>query len=267
MSSTGSVDNKGVRIAFEVTGEGPPLVLGHSFLCDRTMWQAQVPPLAATHRVINVDLRGHGSSSQATGACTLYDLVTDVEAVLDDLGVERAVWAGLSIGGMVALRAALTKPGRVRGLILLNTDAGPVNALARMKFAALASIVRLLGMRSVIRQVELQMFGPTFRRNHPDVVATWMDRFLEVDVPSVLRINDALNQRDDLLARLPGVDLPALVVAGTEDMALTPDRSRRMADVLPNARLIELAGCGHLSTVEQPERVTDAMREYLQALD
>lgn len=261
------VEHDGVSIAFEVTGDGPPVVLGHSFLCDRTMWQAQVPALAARHTVINIDLRGHGASSRVTAPCTLYDLVSDVEAVLDDLGLERAVWAGLSIGGMVALRAALTKPDRVGGLILLNTDGEPVNTLAKIRFTALGSIVRLLGMRSVIGQVELQMFGTTFRREHPEVVATWLDRFREMDVPSMLRINAALNQRDDLLGRLPGVDLPALVVAGTEDMALPPDRSRRIAEALPDARLIELPGCGHLSTVEQPEEVTGAMLEFLSSLD
>lgn len=267
MGGSGSVENGGVRIAFEVTGDGTPLVLGHSFLCDRSMWQNQVPRLATTHRVINVDFRGHGASGRVSAPCTLYDLVADVEAVLDALGLKRAVWAGLSVGGMVALRAALTSPDRVGGLILLNTDGGPETAWRRLKYSALAAVARVVGIRVTAGQLERQMFGRTFRREHPDVVAQWVYRFQQVDIPSVLRINDALKWRDDLLPRLPRVDIPALVVSGTEDVALPPARSRRLAAALPRARSVQLTACGHLSAIEQPAVVGDAMMEFLGTLD
>lgn len=89
--------SQGIEIAFDVVGEGPAVVLGHSFLCSGAMWQNQVGPLAATNRVINIDLRGHGASGPCPAAFGLHDMVADVLAVLDRLGVGSAVWAGLSI--------------------------------------------------------------------------------------------------------------------------------------------------------------------------
>lgn len=120
-----TVESGGIRIAFDDLGSGTPVVLCHSFLCSREMWAGQVPRLAAEYRVVNVDLRGHGESGLAREPFNLDDLVQDVLAVLDELEIPSPVWAGLSVGGMVALRAALHVPDRVRALILFDTDAGP----------------------------------------------------------------------------------------------------------------------------------------------
>ena len=117
------LETNGVRIHYEEVGAGPPVVLGHSFLCSGEMWRPQIEPLAERHRVINIDHRGHGRSGALTNPFDLYDMVGDVTAVLDHLEVERAIWAGLSIGGMVAMRAAIAVPERVAGLILVDTDA------------------------------------------------------------------------------------------------------------------------------------------------
>src|SRR3989304_244889 len=84
--------SQGIEIAFDVAGEGPAVGLGHSFLCSGAMWQNQVGPLAATNRVINVDLRGHGAFGRAPAAFSLYDLVADALAVLDHRVVKSAVW-------------------------------------------------------------------------------------------------------------------------------------------------------------------------------
>lgn len=100
------LERNGIPLSYEVSGSGPPVVLGHSFLCSGEMWTPQVGPLALGYQVINPDLRGHGNSGVVDAPFDLYDLVDDVLAVLDHLAIERAVWAGLSIGGMVALRAA-----------------------------------------------------------------------------------------------------------------------------------------------------------------
>ena len=105
-----SIERDCLKIHFEDLGSGPPVVLGHSFLCSGEMWSPQVPKLAERHRVINIDERGHGHSGKLSEPFDLYDMVDDVLAVLDHLGIKNAVWAGLSIGGMVALRAALAFP-------------------------------------------------------------------------------------------------------------------------------------------------------------
>ncbi len=255
--------SQGIEIAFDVVGEGPTVVLGHSFLCSGAMWQDQVGPLAAANRVVNIDYRGHGGSGRIAEAFSLYDMVEDVLAVLDYLGVGSAVWAGLSIGGMVALRAALKAPKRVNGLILADTDAGSETPWRRLKYGALASIVRGFGIHPVLPQIARQMFGATTRRTRPDLVAQWVDRFARVDVPSALLMLAALNERDDLFPELMAVRVPALVLVGAEDRSLSPERSRRLAWALPHARLLEIPAAGHLSSLEQPAVVTAAMLDFL----
>lgn len=261
------VEREGLRIGFDVIGDGPAVVLLHSFLCSGEMWRGQVGPLAACYRVINIDCRGHGASSPASKAFTLYDLMDDAFAVLDALGVDQAVWAGLSIGGMIALRAALRAPHRLRALVLIDTDAGSEGLSNQLKYKALAALVHIFGSGPVLPQIARLMFGPTTRREQPDLVAEWVDRFSHVDIPSALLALRALNERDDLSPKLAEVDLPALVLVGSEDHSLPPERSRRLAGALPRAWLVEIQGAGHLSSLEQPTAVTNAMLDFLRRTD
>ena len=133
-----SIERNGVKIHFEEVGTGPPVVLGHSILCSGEMWVNQIPRLAERYRVINIDQRGHGQSVPATGPYELSDMVGDAFAVLDHLEIERAVWAGLSMGGMVAMHAAIAEPGRVSALLLLDTHAGAETAYKKLKYRALS---------------------------------------------------------------------------------------------------------------------------------
>lgn len=257
------VHNQGVDIFYEDSGAGSPVVLGHSFLCSGRMWREQVPALAPRFRVVNPDLRGHGRSGHATRPFSLYDAVADVVAVLDQLGIERATWCGLSIGGMVALRAALTRPERVAGLILLDTDAGAETRLHKLRYRAMGAGASVLGVRPFLPPIARLMFGATTRRQNPMLVREWTREFAGVHVPSVVRCLDALMRRDSLLGRLHEIDVPALVLVGEEDRSLPPPLSRRIHDRLRRSTVRVIPAAGHLSALEQPAAVTEAMRGFL----
>jgi 3-oxoadipate enol-lactonase len=259
------IQNQDVEIFFEDSGTGPPIVMAHSFLCSGEMWREQVPALRAAFRVINPDLRGHGRSGHVLRAFSLYDLVSDVIAVLDHLGVGRAIWCGLSIGGMVALRAALTHPDRVAALILLDTDAGPETGLRKLKYRAMGAGAAIVGMRPFLPAIAPLMFGPTTRRENPSLVSEWKGRFASLHVPSVLRGLEALVLRDSLLARLGEIDAPVLVLVGEEDASLPPAVSRRLHDRLRHSAFGLVRGAGHLSSLEQPAQVTQAILTFLSA--
>lgn len=261
-----NVQRNGLELHFTVRGKGPPVVLGHSFLCSGRMWAGQEAALAERYRVINIDARGHGRSGPANSGFTLYDMVDDVLAVLDHLGLEAAVWAGLSIGGMVGMRAALTAPERVAGLILIDTDAGAETRWNRFQYGVLGRVARTVGIRPLLPRIARQMFGKTTRARQPALVAEWTGQFRGVHVPSALRMLRALRERDDLLARLQDIAVPALVLVGSEDTSLPPPRSRLLAGKLPGAQFVEIAEAGHLSALEQPAAVTTAMRAFLDGL-
>jgi len=231
------------------------------------MWAAQVPALAERHRVINIDLRGHGRSGHASKPCDVYDLVGDVVAVLDALDIPTAVWAGLSIGGMVAMRAALTVPERVRALVLLDTHAGTETVVNKTKYRLMSVGAKLFGIRPFIPAVVPLMFGETSLRDRLELVTEWRKRFAALHVPSIGVILEGLIRRDSVIEKLPGIGVPTLVMVGAEDVSLPVECSREIANAIPDSTLLVVPEAGHLSTLEQPDFVTTAMTGFLNQLD
>lgn len=258
-----SAHNQGLSIFFDDTGAGCPVVLGHSFLCTGKMWHEQVPAFAETYRVLNLDFRGHGGSSEVTQSFSLYDAVSDVVAVLDEVGIERAVWCGLSVGGMVALRAALTCPERVEGLILMDTDAGAEHLYRKLRNSAMGLGARFLGIGPFLPSIARLMFGATTRRQNPALVREWKGEFSRVHLPSILLSLKALMQRDSVLDRLSQIGVPALVLVGEEDRSLPPVLSRQIHDALLDSELVQIPAAGHLSALEQPAAVNKAVLDFL----
>lgn len=262
-----TIEHDGNTIYFEDVGEGPVVVLGHSFLCSGEMWAPQVPVLAERHRVVNIDLRGHGRSSELSEPCGVYDLVGDVEAVLDSLEIQSAVWAGLSIGGMVAMRAALTVPARVRGLILLDTHAGRETVFKKIKYRAMNAGAKMIGLRPFLPAVMPLMFGASTLKHKPELVAEWEGKFATIDLRSIGVILEALVRRDSVVERLPEIGVPTLVIVGAEDASLPVGCSRQISEGIPDSSLLIVPESGHLSALEQPEAVADAMAGFLGRLD
>lgn len=263
MTTTRTAHNGSMRLVFDDVGEGPAILLGHSFLCDRTMWAGQVPALAEQYRVLNMDIRGHGESGPADSRCSLAEMVDDALAVLDEAGIERAAWVGLSVGGMIAMRAALDHPERVAALGLLATDAASETGWKRFKYGLLAMIARRVGIRRMVGQINKQMFGKTMLRTRPDIVAHWSRHFAGLDLRSVLNVQPAIVDRDNILQWLPSVEIPAIVLVGQEDAAISPRQSVRLAEALPDVRLQEMEATGHLVAVERPAFVSDALESFL----
>jgi pimeloyl-ACP methyl ester carboxylesterase len=250
-------------IYFEDQGSGTCLLMAHSFLCSGAMWAAQAEALSSSFRVVNVDLRGHGQSSSAPAGLSLSDLANDHVAVLDHLGIERAVWVGLSIGGMIGMRAALEHPERVGGLVIADSSAASEPGIARLRYRAMGAGSKLFGIGTFMKPILKLMFGPTTHREQPELLAEWGERMKGVDLDSILRMMGPLFGREEVLSRLGEIRVPALVLAGEEDRAQPPARSREIADGLPNAELVLIPEAGHLSALEQPEVVTTVMRDFL----
>jgi 3-oxoadipate enol-lactonase len=162
------------------------------------------------------------------------------------------------------LRAALTCPRRVNGLILLDTDAGAETLLRKLRYYGMGLGARLLGIGPFLSPIARLMFGATTRQQNPALVSEWKREFSTVHIPSVLRGLDALMQRDSLLARLPQISVPALVLVGEEDRSLPPSLARRIHDLLPDSGLVQIPAAGHLSALEQPATVNEAILDFLE---
>jgi pimeloyl-ACP methyl ester carboxylesterase len=261
------LEREGARISYEVAGQGPPVILGHSLLCDSHMWDAVVPALATNHRVINVDARGHGAS-RSGGAFTLEDLAADWIAILDREGIERAALVGLSMGGMTAMRLALESPERVAGLALLDTSADSDTAAHRVQYRIMAEATRFAGHLKVLEgTLNKVMFGRTSLRTRRELVARQVDRWRAHPPRLIYHAARAVMDRRPVLERLGAIDCPTLVLVGDEDAALSPACSRRIAGAIRGAELVVVPGAGHLTALEAPEAVVTALVRFLTRCD
>lgn len=258
-----SIDRNGVPIYYEDTGSGLPVIMGHSILCSGEMWMYQVPRLSERYRVINVDQRGHGRSVPATGPYTIRDMVDDFVALLDHLEIDRAVWAGLSMGGMVAMHAAIVAPDRVSSLILLDTHAGAETLYKKVKYRAMSVGTMAFGVRPFFPAVIPLLFGRTTIEENTDLVEDWKQRFASIHIPSITRAVSALVKRPSILNELAEVNAPSLVIVGEEDASLPPPKSKEIADALPDAEMVVIPQAGHLAALEKPDEVTKVMLGFL----
>ena len=252
----------GVELAFDDSGgPGEPVLLAHAIGTDRRMWNEVAAHLQPAWRLIRIDARGHGASPVPARPYALEALAADAAGVLDRLGIERAHWVGLSMGGMLGQAMALEHPGRLRRLVIANSTSaygpeGPAMWRARAK------AVEEGGLQVIAAAVEARYFSEGFRREHPEVVARVMERFLATPREGYLGCCDAIAALD-YAARLRGVAARTLVIAGGADVGTPPAMSEAMARAIPGARLAIIHGAAHLSAVERPGEFANLVAAFL----
>ena len=246
-------------------GTGPPLVLCHGTLMDRTMFEPQIAALADEYRVVAYDTRAR--TDRYADAYDLYDLADDCAALADGLGLDSFVLGGMSMGGFMALRFAERYPELLDGLILIDSTAGPHEEHEIEQYRAMIERTREAGaiqadLAAVVEQI---LFGSTTLEENPDLASSWVDRWLTYPGEAVYREVDSWLERPDFSDRLDEMDVPALVVHGEEDVALEPARSDGLVEGL-DARRVMVPDAGHSSNLENPEPVNRAVREFLETV-
>lgn len=250
-----------VALHHEINGAlgTPPVLLLNSLGATLRMWDPQVPSLAERCFVVTCDTRGHGESPVPPGPYEIDDLVDDAIALLDNLDIRRSHIAGLSLGGMVAMRLAARNPERVERLALLCTSAqlGPPQTWAER-----AATVRAEGTAAVADGVVARWLTDRRRSADPQTTAQIRDMIAATPADGYASCCDAIREMD-LHADLAAIGAPTLVIAGADDPSAPLAHLQTIADGIANARLIEIADCAHLATIDQPEQVTAALLEHL----
>jgi 3-oxoadipate enol-lactonase len=264
--AVGRVDVGGLELeVLEAGTASETVLLSHSFLVDHRQFDAQIGVLSDRFRVVAYHHRDHGGSDRASSSYDLARLVRDAEAVIDATDAAPCHFVGLSTGGFVGMRLALTSPRLLRSLTLMDTSGQAEPWPARMKYLMLLAIFGLVGTRPVIGSAMRSMFSPGFLRDpdRQDEVVTWRSRIGANDPQALIRFGRAIFARDDVLESLKAVQVPTLVVVGEQDRALPVARARALAAAIPDARLEIIPDAGHLCTIEQPERVNRALVSFL----
>ena len=244
------------------------LVLLHAFPIGANLWEPQMRSVPKGWRLITPDLRGFGGSTEldSVSALSMQDYADDVVDLMGELGIERAVIGGCSMGGYATLALYGAHPEVFDGLILVNSRAGADSPEARANRRSMLALVDREGPSGVARQMIPQLLGKTTKDTNTSIEA-FVRRLIKQQSP--LAIRGAIHRmmhRPDSTPLLAQVSVPALVITGEEDEMIPVDESRRMASAISGATLVIIPGAGHLSNLEQPEAFNDAVNTFLAAL-
>jgi pimeloyl-ACP methyl ester carboxylesterase len=253
----------GAGLEYEATGSGPALLLLHAFPLGLFMWEPQVEALAATHRVVRFDARGFGGSPAGEGPLTMEAIADDGAALLDHLGLEKAIVAGCSMGGYAALAFARRHPRRLSGLVLLDTRGGADTEEAKANRAALAAKVLAEGASAAVEAFLPKLLGETTRREQPQLAARLRQRILATSPRGIANALHGLAARPDSRDLLGAIAVPTLVLVGAEDVLTPPSEAEALAAAIPGAVLEVIPAAGHLASLENPGAVNAAWRGFL----
>ena len=257
-----SLHLKDAQIRYELEGpnSAPVLVFSNSLGTNLEMWQPQVPTLQQNLRVLRYDTRGHGQSSVTPGPYSIARLADDVIAMLDQLGVDRVCFCGLSMGGMIGMFLAAKFPRRLDRLVLSNT--APKIGTAE-SWNHRIETVRQKGMGGVVEAILERWYTPPFRTRSPGVVE-WTRQMLLHTPPDGYCACCAAIRDADLWQTMADLPVPTLVIAGAQDPATSAAEGRQMAEYIPGAQYLELAAA-HLSNIEAEEAFTTSVARFMAA--
>jgi 3-oxoadipate enol-lactonase len=252
----------GQRIYFQDTGgDGQAIVLAHGFLMDRSMFEPQIEAFSDRYRLITWDQRGFGQTEFDSRPFTYWDSAADCLALLDQLQVDRAVIGGMSQGGFIALRAALEAPERIAALILIGTQAGLEDAANVPVYQGMLDDWVTNGpsdeIASIVADLIIAMPGENERW-----IARWKARPKEL----LREPGRTLLERDDVTDRLGEIEAPALVIHGTDDVAIPMARAEALSGGLVGAGDVAKVPGAHAASLTHPEAVNAAIGEFLAGL-
>jgi 3-oxoadipate enol-lactonase len=249
----------GQRIYFEDTGgSGAPVILSHGFLMDHSMFEHQVAALRDDYRVITWDERGFGQTEFDGKPFSYWDSADDCMALLTHLGIERAVLGGMSQGGFLSFRAALRYPDRVRGLILIDTQAGDEREAAEL-YRGMIDAWATYGPTDELAYTIAQIII-----SDPAENIRWIAKWKARDHATIVEPGNCLLAREDISDRLNEIHCPAVIIHGLADAAIPLEKAQHMRVGLPGFQHLEIIEhAGHASNLTHPDQANRAIRNFL----
>ena len=246
----------------------PSVLLWPSLWCSGEVWREQIDVLAPDHHVVVLDPPGHGRSGVPPRHFTLAATARATRTVIDDLGVDRLTLIGGAWGGMVGIELATMCPGRLRGLVLINSPLDHWRGRQRIEVTLLGVLVGLAGPRGVASLITRNMLSARTRREQPDRVRAFTTGLRRLDRRSLHRsARSAMLNRPSLLPLLTDLELPVLAIAGADDTLWPVARARSEVARLRNAQFEVIDGTAHLSAFEAPDQVNTLLTTFLHDLD
>jgi 3-oxoadipate enol-lactonase len=250
----------GLNVAYQLEGPigAPVLMFGNGLATAMAMWQPQAEHLTGRYRVLRYDIRGHGGTAASPAPYTLEQLADDAAALLEFLGIGRAAYVGLSLGGEIGQVLAVRHAARVERLVLCDTTLRNRRSMWTARIAA----VEAEGLEPQLEPAMERWFTPRFRLGHPALVEAMRRMVRATSVEGYLGC--AMAMRDARLEPLAGrISQPALVVTGEKDLSTPPDEAGLLHRAIAGSQLAVIEDAAHLPNIEQETRFNALIDEFL----
>jgi pimeloyl-ACP methyl ester carboxylesterase len=261
------IEINGINIDCRDEGEGLPVIFIHAFPLNQTMWDEQVTGIRGTCRAITLDLRGFGRSGFARTAHSIDQMAADVRGLLKGLGIDRVVLVGLSMGGYVTFAFYRNHPECVRALVLADTRATADTQEGRERRIKSAEKAERDGSAAIADDMVPMLLGRSSLNARPDLIARTRE-MIEANSPAgIAAAQRAMAARRDSTDLLAAMNLPVMIIVGSEDSLTPPIEATTMHQAIRGSRLEVIQGAGHLSNLEQPRLFNEALIEFIQPLE
>jgi 3-oxoadipate enol-lactonase len=253
-----------ITLHYSDQGKGLPVLLIHGFPLNRQMWADQIDFLSKSYRILVPDLRGHGETPPSPGPYSMELLADDCIALLDAIGIKAPiVVGGLSMGGYVAFALYRRYPERVAALILAATRASADSAEAKVNRDISIAKAKADGTSAVVANMLPKILSHKTYENSPQLVNHVKQIMLQTSLEGMVSALEGMRDRQDSTPLLTQIDVPVLVMHGSEDQIIRFEDSQSMYAQLPKASLAVLPDSGHLLNLEQPENFNEAVVRFL----
>lgn len=246
---------------YEVSGDGPGLVLLHPFPLNHHFWDDLVPPLSERYRVVVPDLRGHGQSELGDGPASMEKHAADLLRLCEAESVDKASFVGVSIGGYVLFEFWRQHKEKFASLVLSNTRASAETAESRANRLRIADEVLRDGSEAFIDDMLGKLLAPATKLERPDVVEAARTMMRSMSAEDIAGVQRGMADRPDSIETLSTIDVPTLVIAGEEDIPPL-SAAELMRDRIPGSRLEVIAGAGHYAAMERPQEYSRLLLQF-----
>ncbi|MDQ3073531.1 MAG: alpha/beta hydrolase [Bacteroidota bacterium] len=245
---------------------GLPIIFIHGFPFDHSMWEPQLNALPDKYYYIAYDIRGFGKSEGRDGINTIEQFADDLETLMKNLSMEKAVICGLSMGGYIALRFAEKYPQRLKGLVLADTRSEQDTDEARLKRAGQVKEISKSGLDDFVDGMLKAVFADKNFVQNISGIPQLKRVMLSHDPKSVKGALLAMAARTDTTPSLPDIKIPVLIIVGEEDKITPPESAQKMHGMIAGSELTIIPGAGHLSNMENPQAFNNALLTFLDKL-
>lgn len=257
----------GLSVFLEGNNKNQSIIFIHGFPYDHTMWKAQIDELSKNYLCVAYDIRGLGESPAGDGQFTMESFVDDLEIVVDELNLDKPVICGLSMGGYITLRALERMQDKFSAAILCDTRSEADNNEGKLKRAAAIKRINTEGLAPFASDFIKNCFADEFKTNKQTELNQIIEKSSGFNPIGVKGCLLAMLSRTDTTQSLSNIKIPTLLICGERDSLTPPSVMKEMFHKIPNAEFVEIKNAGHMTPIENPDEVNNAIKSFLNKLN